>query len=70
MEVGGGEVQGQGTGQNMCKLFLVWYDGANGIKQRRSLHNSVARARARCWSCWCATGVQSVGLSANLGLVS
>ena len=42
----------------------------HSIRQRRLLHNSVERARARCQSCQCATGAQSMGLSADLGLVS
>ena len=69
-EVGGGEAQGQGTGQKMCKLFLVCYDGADGIRQRKLLRTSAERARARHQSCWCATGVQSIGSSVNLGLVT
>ena len=50
--------------------FLVCYDRADGIRQRRLLHNSTERARGRHQSHQSATGVQSVGLSANSSLVS
>ena len=32
MEVGGREVQGQGTGQKMCKLCLVFNDRIDSIR--------------------------------------
>ena len=40
------------------------------FRWRRLLHDSAERARARWRSCWCAAGAQSMGLSANSGLVS
>ena len=50
--------------------FLVCYDRADSIRWRRSLCNSMARARARRQSCQYATSAQNVGSSANSGLVS
>ena len=70
MEVGGGEVHGRGTGQKMGKSFLVCDDGADGFRWRRSLHNSMGRARGRHLSHWSAAGARSMGSSANSGLVS